>query len=192
MSSNRRYASNPADLPRETLVNLFFATIEQYKKPDALRYRAGEGWRSISHAEVLERVRRLSLLLESIGIVRGDRVAILSENRVEWAIADFACLCSGVIDVAVYATLPAAQVQYILEDSGARAIFVSGAEQLAKIREIRGSLPQLETVISFDPVDGAEHLSLDEAYARGHEIEAKGGGKDFRQRATAAKPDDVA
>jgi long-chain acyl-CoA synthetase len=192
MSGTRRYASNPADLPRETLVNLFFAAIEQYQKADALRYRAEEGWRSISHAEVLERVRRLSLLLESIGIVRGDRVAILSENRLEWAIADFACLCSGVIDVAVYATLPAAQVQYILEDSGARAIFVSGADQLAKIREIRGSLPQLETVISFDQVDGAEHLSLEEAYARGHEIETKGGGNGFKQRATAAQPDDVA
>ena len=80
----------------------------------------------------------------------GDRIAILSENRPEWAIADFASLLMRAADVPIYPTLPAKHIEYILRDSGAAAVCVSSAAQLAKIREIRPSLPALRSVITFD------------------------------------------
>ena len=86
-------------------------------------------------------MRRVALGLAALGIQRGDRVAILSENRPEWAIADFACLTSGVTDVPLYPSLPAEQLAYLLRDSGAVAIFVSTAAQAAKIAAIRAELP---------------------------------------------------
>ncbi|MBV8878830.1 MAG: long-chain fatty acid--CoA ligase, partial [Planctomycetaceae bacterium] len=79
----------------------------------------------------------------------GDRVAILSYNRLEWALADYACQLLGVVDVPIYSTLPADQCAFILKDSGAKAAFVENAEQAAKIR---GQVPHL---IAFDPAEGA-------------------------------------
>src|SRR4030095_3196006 len=82
-----------------TLNQLLFEAVEKYDKPDAMLVRSGEQYTAISHRTLLERVRSVSYGREALGIKRGDRVAILSENRPEWAIADFACLTSGIIDV---------------------------------------------------------------------------------------------
>src|SRR6185437_4336160 len=112
--------------------------------------RSGEQYTPISHASLLERIRRVSFGLDAIGIKRGDRVAILSENRPEWAIADFACLTSGITDVPLYPSLPSEQLGYPLRDSGAVAIFVSTEAQAAKIAAIRAEVPALKTVIAFD------------------------------------------
>jgi long-chain acyl-CoA synthetase len=83
------------------LNQLLFEAIEKYNKADALQVRS-EQYTPISHATLLDRIRRVSYGLREIGIRRGDRVAIVSENRPEWAIADFACLTSGVTDVPLY------------------------------------------------------------------------------------------
>ena len=85
-----------------TLNQLLFEAVEKYNKPDALQVRIGDRYTPISHAVLLERIRNVSYGLREIGIRRGDRVAILSENRPEWAIADFACLTSGITDVPLY------------------------------------------------------------------------------------------
>ena len=74
--------------------------------------------------------------LRALGLDRGDRTSILSENRPEWCYADLATLCAGAVDVPVYPSLPAAQILYILNDSQAKAIFVSNDTQAAKIAEI--------------------------------------------------------
>lgn len=190
----RSYAENPADLPRGTLVQLFFDAVDRYAKADALRYKSGGEWRSISHAELEADVTRLALALERLGLARGDRVALLSENRPEWAMADYAAQCAGLVLVPIYATLPANQITYLLKDSGARLIFVSTAEQFAKVEEIRGELPDLETVISFDEVaaEGGAVLALARVLELGQEERDAGRGEGFRERALAAKPDDVA
>ena len=101
-----------------TLTQLFFQAIERYDKPDALQVKIGGRYEPISHRLLLERVRHVATALQRMGAKAGDRVAILSENRPEWAIADYACLTSGVTDVAIYPTLPDSQVAYILNDSG--------------------------------------------------------------------------
>src|SRR5690242_8746571 len=131
-----------------TLNELFLASIER-DLPRVMMFRDNTGWRDISSRDLYQRVLRTSRALDSWGISKGDRVAILSENRPEWAIADFACLASGVVDVPIYATLTAEQTAFILKDSGARAIFVSTVEQLKKVQQIRHET-QLEKIVVMD------------------------------------------
>ena len=97
----------------------------------------GGAYQPISHRTLADRVRHVAFGLRALGVTSSDRVAILSENRPEWAIADYACLVSGMADVPIYPTLPAEQIAYILRDSGAVAIFVSTEEQAEKIRSVR-------------------------------------------------------
>ena len=181
-------------IPRGTLTQLIFDAIDKYgTKPACFRCKAGGSWQTLTHQDVLQRMTRAGLALKRLGVRRGDRVAILSENRPGWAIADFASLCIGAADVPVYPTLPANQVRYILKDSGAVALFVSTAPQAAKIREIRAELPDLKHVIAMDAdAVGEGMLGWKEIYAMGAEAEAAGEGKGFRVEALSAKPDDVA
>ncbi len=121
----------------------------------------------------------------------GDRVAILSENRPEWAITDYACLTARATDVPIYPTLPARQVEYILRDSGAVAIVVSTAAQLEKLLSIREHLPALRHVIALDAdARGPDVLPFDELLACGRA--ALGRHPDWRAHALAAAPDDLA
>lgn len=193
-TGTRMYAANPAELARGTLVEVFFQAIDRYAKGDALRARVDGAWRSISHSDLEERVRHLALGLESLGLERGDRIAILSENRPEWAMADYAALCMGALDVPIYATLPPNQVAYILRDSGARYIFVSTAEQLAKIEEVWADLPSLERVIVFDEVETTDPrvVQLEAVLALGRDRPEADRADAFRERASRAAPDDVA
>ena len=175
-----------------TLNQLFFDAADRFKKPDALQYRKDGAYRPISHAQILERVRHVARGLSSLGIRRGDRVAILSENRPEWAIADFACLTGGMTDVPIYPTIPAEQIAYILKDSGATAIFVSNQPQAEKIRQIRTQLPSLKAVIGFDDLPGLANLSINELEKRGVAGENRDTIATYREDAMTVKPDDVA
>jgi len=184
----------PETVPRGTLTQLFFETIDRFGYKDAaLRCKAHGQWHTYTHAELLRKVTHAGLGLKRLGVRRGDRVAILSENRPGWAIADYACLCIGAPDVPIYPTLPANQIRFILGDSGAKVIFVSTPIQAAKIREIRGELPELAHVVamSADAVTNGA-MGWDDLYHLGAEAEAAGEGKDFRAEALAAQPDDVA
>jgi len=181
-------------IPRGTLTQLFFEAIDRCgSKPECLRYKSGGDWHGMSHAEVLERVTHTALALKRLGVARGDRVAILAENRPGWLIADYACLCIGASDVPIYPTLPPGQIRYILNDSGAKAIFVSTVPQAAKIREVRSELPGLKHVIAMDrDAAGDGVMDLHALYAMGAEAEAAGEGKGFLEEALRSKPDDVA
>jgi len=136
--------------PPGTLAALFFDAVRKFDKPASMLYKAGDEWRPISHKTFAERVRHLAFGLETLGVQRNGKVAILSENRPEWAITDFACLTMGAVDVPIYPTLPADKIAYILRDSGATVLFVSTAEQAAKVAEIRSEVPALKWVLSFD------------------------------------------
>ncbi|MES2358855.1 MAG: long-chain fatty acid--CoA ligase [Gemmatimonadota bacterium] len=176
-----------------TLNQLFFQAIERYDKPDALQVKIGGRYEPISHRAMLERVRHVAYALQWMGAKPGDRVAILSENRPEWAIADFACLTTGVTDVAIYPTLPDSQIAYILKDSGAMAIFVSTAEQAQKVATIRHQLPTLRSVISFDSVEsGLADFSMAEFERRGAEDEPPDAAARHREHALQVRPNDIA
>jgi long-chain acyl-CoA synthetase len=175
-----------------TLNQLFFDAVSRYNRPDALQVKRGGVYHPISHTEVAERVRHAARGLSSLGVRRSDRVAILSENRPEWAIADYACLNIGVTDVPIYPTLPPDQIAYVLKDSGAVAIFVSNKLQAEKIREIRTQLPTLKTVIGFDEIPGLTNMSIAELEKRGAQGENRESIATYREDALLVKPDDLA
>ena len=137
--------------PPRTLNELFFGAMDRSaSRPVAMRVKRGGIWVGTSFAELLSQVQAFSIGLHELGVNAGDRLAILSENRPEWAVTDFACLACRCADVPVYPTLPAHQIEYILRDSGAVAVCCSSAAQLGKILEIRGNLPALKTIVVFD------------------------------------------
>jgi len=175
-----------------TLNQLFFEAVSKYNRPDALQFKRDGAYHPISHTEVADRVRHAARGLSSLGVRRGDRVGILSENRPEWAIADFACLTVGLTDVPIYPTLPADQIAYMLKDSGVVAVFVSSKAQAEKIREIRTQLPALKTVIGFDDIPGLTNMSMAELEKRGTQGENRESIATYREDALSVKPDDLA
>jgi long-chain acyl-CoA synthetase len=176
-----------------TLTELFFEALDKFHRDDAYQVKRDGRYQAISHATVLERVRRLALGLQELGVARGDRVAILSENRPEWAFADWACLSLGVTDVPVYPTLPAAQITHILANSGASAIFVSGDAQAAKIAEIRADTPALKHVITFAAGKSAGvDLTLGEVEAGGAAVDTPERAAQWKAGAFEVKPSDLA
>lgn len=141
--------------PPASLNHLFFDAVERFStKRAALRYKANRAWRDISHQELARQVQHLALGLFELGLRPGDRVGILSHNRPEWAVADYACLTARCVDVAIYPTLTARQVGYILRDSGAAAVFVENREQYDKVVSQKKDLPDLRIIILFDPEEG--------------------------------------
>ncbi|MEJ7810060.1 MAG: long-chain fatty acid--CoA ligase [Gemmatimonadaceae bacterium] len=192
-SSESEARGGPRPGPPGTLTQLFFEAADRHDKVVALQSKVGGKWQPISHRTLVERVRRAALGLRALGVGRGDRVAILAENRPEWAIADFACLTSGVTDVPIYPTLLAEHVAYILRDSGAVAVFVSTAEQAAKVRAARGGLPGLRAVIAFEEsVPTGADMTLDELERRGGAADSAEVAATFRREALEVGPDDVA
>jgi long-chain acyl-CoA synthetase len=105
---------------------------------------------TVSSQEFYRRVGGAHLLLKRLGLGKGDRCGLLSENRWEWAVADFAMMTAGIVSVPLYATLSGEQIHYLLENSEARAVFVSTATQKEKVEAVRDRLPALEHVISFE------------------------------------------
>jgi long-chain acyl-CoA synthetase len=178
----------------QTLPELFFNAIEKFgTKEAALRYKAGDTWKSITHQELAKRVKHVALGLKELGLTTGDHVAILSANRPEWAIADYGCLTARLADVPVYPTIPAVQVQYILDDSDSRAVFVENYQQYEKVAAERDKLPKLEFVIPFDPsegMDGPGVISFQELMQRGAAAEDKY--PTYREDALATEPTDLA
>jgi long-chain acyl-CoA synthetase len=150
--------------------------------------RAGR-WTELSYAELAERVQAASLGFRELGIGAGDRVAILSENRPEWAITDYACLAARCTDVPIYPTLPSRQLEYILRDSGAVALVASGA-QLEKALAVRGRLPELRHIVTLDPGGGEGVLGFDELLECGRS--ASGRHPEWRAHALGAGPGDLA
>ena len=170
-----------------------FAAAAACGKPNLLLSKVDGVWKPISAADFGFTVRALSLGLNGLGIQPGDRVAILSENRPEWAMADYAILCAGAWSVPVYPTLPAAQIAPLLADCGARAVFVSNLEQLGKILTVRAQLPGLDHVILIEG-----HPPREPGFATFHEVVERGrptlemSPGVFEQRAARVGPNDVA
>jgi long-chain acyl-CoA synthetase len=155
--------------PTHTLTEILFGALDRFgSRPVAMRAKRAGTWVELSYRDLGDRIQDLSLGLLELGIRPGDRVAILSENRPEWAIADYACLAACTTDVPIYPTLPTKQVEHNLRDSGAVAVFVSNRSQLDKVLAARGRLPALQHIIAFgEDVAEAGVLSLEQVYARG-------------------------
>jgi len=142
-----------------TLNEIFFSIVDRDRERVML-HRPATQWVPVSARELYRNVAGVSRELVRWGLTKGDRVAILAENRPEWTIADFACQLLGIVSVPIYATLTAEQSAFILNDCGARVVFVSSERQLRKIEAVRGQT-LVEKVVVMDPVETAHAFHME-------------------------------
>jgi long-chain acyl-CoA synthetase len=133
-------------------LNQIFFSIADRNQLCVMKHQVSEKWAAISSLDFYRDVVGVSRALREWGIAKGDRVAILSENRPEWTMADFACLLIGAVVVPIYATLTEEQTAYILRDAGVRAVFVSSRKQLQKILDKQDST-SIERIVVMDDLE---------------------------------------
>jgi len=163
-----------ADEPT-TLVEVFEYVARVHRRPDTIHYKLDGQWIPISSDEVLARARHIANGFHALGVRSGDRVAILSESRPEWTLADAGCMFAAAIDVPIYPTLTPPQVRYILKDSGARVLVLANEEKFRQIREVLAECPALEHLVFLETanIEGASSISLAELEQRGRELESQ-------------------
>ena len=178
----------------QTLNELFNGSVDRYRDSEFLRFKRDGQWQSLAFGEVARRVRELALGLYSIGIRSGERLAIWSEDRPEWNIADLGSLAIGAVDVPIYATQTPAQVEYILADSGARGVFISSTFLDAALA-IKARVPSLEFVFCFDAIPSAVQdaaiIASGDLVSRGRALFGEQPGI-YESLWRAAKPEDLA
>ncbi len=176
-----------------TLIGIFLDTVDRLKKPSQFMRKNAVGWESIPATHALADVESLAFGLRELGVARGDRVALLAENRYEWAVSDLAILGLGAVTVPIYPTLTAQQVRFILENAEAKVCIVSTPAQLDKLEQIADSLPQLKAIVAMEPAPptaGRSH-SFAHLLESGERHRAATPGE-FRRMAAEVKPGDLA
>jgi long-chain acyl-CoA synthetase len=166
-------------------------TIQQYGSKTALSHKVDKKYQDISYATLAERIKDFCLGLTELGLQKGDRVALLSENRPEWAITDLATLAGGGVTVPMFSTLTSAQVEYIVRDSGAKILCVSSERQLQKIKDWDTNVPTgLQHIVIFDELQDDSVRTFDQVCELGQQVE--NGDQAYQQASDAVEPDDLA
>ena len=176
--------------PPRTIAALVLEAAGRYRGT-AMRSPAAGGWTRTSYPQLGADVRAIAKGLMALGVQAGDRVAILSNTRAEWTIADFGAMCAGAVVIPVYQTNSPEECEYVLDHSGAMALFCEDDEQLAKVAEIRDALPKLEHVFRFEGESDGESddaITLDALREAGAEVSDA----DLDARVAAIGSDDVA
>lgn len=177
-------------MAHSSLTQLYLAAIDQYSNPKAQMYRTACGWASVSGAEMLRRVAALAKALAVLGIKPGDRVGLLAPNCPEWHIADFAVLGLGAVDVPVYFNESTERLAYILNDSGAKIVFVAGDQQIRQVAVARERVPGLEHIVAVSPpADSSGDILHYETLIAGA---AEADVTDYRKQALGIFPDQLA
>ncbi|MDF1535658.1 MAG: long-chain fatty acid--CoA ligase [bacterium] len=167
-------ASTRSGSYQETIVQMVDARAESYGDRPIMRYKQDGSWLEVTWEQLAGSYRDVARGLIQRGLGRGDAIAILSENRPEWAFADLGIYTTEGVVVPLYWTQTPSQIRYILKDCSARAIFVSNEEFLDRILKIRGELPDLTIIVLFDQLPEGRRLPegvmyLEELVALGHE-----------------------
>lgn len=186
LTSNHSYRKNGPDMNIQTINDVFYTVIDR-NSDGIMQIKRNGQWATISSRELYHRVTGTAKMLERWGIKRGDRVAILSENRPEWAIADYATMLLGAVSVPIYATLTADQVSWLLNDAGVRVLFVSTKEHLEKVLSVRSQTP-LEKIVVMDEVPGGNAVRMSELFQTGSTERDPA----FDAAARTVMPDDIA
>jgi long-chain acyl-CoA synthetase len=173
-----------------TLVDIFRG-VERLGKPDLMLEKRDGSWRPISSDEFVRRVKAIHAGLATLDVPPGGRVALLSENRPEWSIIDFACQTYGATLVPIFPTMVTEQTEYLLKDSGATVAFASNAQQAQKVLDARPRCRSLAHLFAFDPVELDGVLPFADLLDAGKKaLEADPAA--FDRRADARTPDDLA
>src|SRR5271157_5238454 len=133
-----------------TLNELFLNSIEEHDKPDCLLYKSNGRYHGISSREALRKAAALASALERLGARPGEHIALLSENRPEWTLTDYAILGMRAITVPIYPTLLEPDLEFILRDSESKGIVLATDVQLRKVLNVWGRLPSLKFVLAMD------------------------------------------
>jgi len=149
-----------------TLADIFFQIVER-DLPRVMMYEENHEWKTISSRELYRRVMGVAVELRRRGVQKGDRVAILSENRPEWQIADFAILLIGAVTVPIYATLTGEQISFMLRHSGAKTAFVSTETQWKKLLSIQEHTAVESIVLMDAPAEGSAAVAMAEVMEAG-------------------------
>jgi long-chain acyl-CoA synthetase len=142
-----------------TLNERFIEIVERRGEKPAFKVKRDGFWNSFSFDWGLEQAAQTAFGLKALGYQPGSRVAILSENRPEWATTDFGSMAAGLVGVPLYTTLIAEQIAYILHDAEARVVFVSSMEHLETVLSVRSRVPSIDKIVVFYP-DGLEENDL--------------------------------
>jgi long-chain acyl-CoA synthetase len=141
-------------------LNDLFSRIAAAANPRAILWQDEFGqWQPISSDQIYQRVRALARALIGWGAQKGDRVALIGENRWEWAITDFATMAIGAVTVPIYPTLTGEQVAAMVDDAGCKIAVVSTRQQFDKLNAVR-SQTQLERILIMDPAPTPEGATL--------------------------------
>lgn len=153
--------SNPM---HNSIPDMLRSNAAKFSSRPALKYRKQGVFVTLTYAAYYERVLMVARGLGKMGVKQGDRIAILSENRAGWVIADMGILCCGAVTVPVYPTNTPEQIAYMINHSGARIIFVSGKFQYTKLLKVREAIPGVELVVSFERFLGDPALPVTTFY----------------------------
>src|SRR5215208_4522843 len=194
-ATSAKTESNEFSTSREasSVPGLILAAVLRHNKNDALNHRADGKWFNIPAATFVERVKNVALGLSGLGVRPGDRIALLSENRPEWSIADLAILSLGAINVPIYTTQALDQIDYILSDSGAHAIFISTRRLYKHVLPVLARR-NLKHVIFFDQEvsEDVEHgFALEQLEQNGRALAEQRPGA-FDAYLQAVRPEDLA
>ncbi|MGK2944020.1 MAG: AMP-dependent synthetase/ligase, partial [Desulfuromonadales bacterium] len=148
------------ELPYRSVPEMLKLNAQRYVDRIAISYKKDGTFLSLSYGELYERVLMAARGLRKAGMAPGDNVAIFSENRAGWAIADFAIQCAQGVTVPIYATNTAEQAAYVINHCDAKIVFVSNRIQYEKLLTVREQLPSLEQVISFERFLGSHDLPV--------------------------------
>ena len=178
----------------QTLPAVCLDAVIRHNKANTVSEKRGGKWVHISADEFVGRIRHIALGLTAAGIRPQDRVALISENRPEWSIVDLAILSAGAVTVPLYTTQSVDQIEFILRDSGARALMISGGKVLKHARKGFARIDHLQQVVVFDGesakgLEGA--ISLEAIESRGAEIQAQNPNA-FAELLARVQPDDLA
>ncbi len=180
----------------KTIPELFYIVTQEFGKTQnkpAFKYKVNRQYTGISYSEVARQVEEFALGLASLGIKRGDNVAIISENRPEWVYADLAILAIGGIDVPLYPILTADNIEFILNNSESKCIVVSNKFQLNKVLKVRDKCKSLASIVVLNDIDEefTNVYSFSNVKAMGKEF-GKQNENFFWDSIKLAKEDDVA
>jgi long-chain acyl-CoA synthetase len=175
----------------DTLSKIFLNLEKNHQREDLMMAKKNGQYQPLSTAEFARRVRNISSGLKALGLNKGDKVVILSENRPEWVMVDVATVCSRGVAVPVYTNLTSDQIRYIINDSQARFLVCSNLKLWQKVASIRPELPLIEKYILMEGAMPGEVMSLKEVEERGEEYNLNHP-DDFDRLAESIQPDDLA
>jgi len=155
----------------QTIPHFCFESFRRHNKRDALAYKLDDVWTYLNGNDVIARVKRIAMGLAAMGVKAGDRIAIISENRPEWSFVDLAILSLRAVNVPIYTTQAVEQIRYILENSGAKMLFVSGKKLWKHAENAIQSVEQLEKLVFFDtegmPEGNSRAITLSDVESKG-------------------------